>query len=97
VTETETGHRGGDPSLVRLQALYQSEAIAMVRLAFLLVGSLEVAEDLVHDAFVQVAPRLERAESPGGRERLPGLAAAPGDGTAASRRCVAAGAAARAR
>jgi RNA polymerase sigma factor (sigma-70 family) len=65
VTETETGHRGGDPSLVRLQALYQSEAIAMVRLAFLLVGSLEVAEDLVHDAFVQVAPRLERAESPG--------------------------------
>jgi DNA-directed RNA polymerase specialized sigma24 family protein len=65
LTETEGPPRDGVASLVRLQSLYRSEAIAMVRLAFLLVGSLEVAEDLVHDAFVQVAPRLERADNPG--------------------------------
>lgn len=38
----------------------------MLRLAFLMVGSHEHAEDVVHDSFAQVFERWARIESPGG-------------------------------
>ncbi len=36
----------------------------MVRLARLLTGSVAIAEDLTHDAFVRVAPRLDSLDRP---------------------------------
>jgi RNA polymerase sigma factor (sigma-70 family) len=41
-----------------LDAVYRQELGPMVRLAHLLVGSNDVARDLVHDVFVKLGPRL---------------------------------------
>jgi RNA polymerase sigma-70 factor (sigma-E family) len=43
----------------RLARLYQDHALAAVRLAYLLTGSRELAEDLVQEAFLRISPRLE--------------------------------------
>ena len=48
-----------------LAALYAREHAPMVRLAHLLTGSPTAAEDVVHDAFVGLAPHLDRLERPG--------------------------------
>lgn len=45
-------------------ALYRERYDAMVRLAYLLTGSLAIAEELVQDAFVSVHRSWERAENP---------------------------------
>jgi RNA polymerase sigma-70 factor (sigma-E family) len=45
-------------------ALYRSKYRPMVRLAYLLVGSTPVAEEIVQDAFVQVHPKLSHVENP---------------------------------
>jgi RNA polymerase sigma-70 factor (sigma-E family) len=45
-------------------ALYEEAFPSMVRLAIALTGSEELAEDLVHDAFVRVHARWEHVESP---------------------------------
>jgi RNA polymerase sigma-70 factor (sigma-E family) len=45
-------------------ALYASEHDAMVRLAFLLTGSTEIAEDVVQDAFVRLHRRWEHIREP---------------------------------
>jgi DNA-directed RNA polymerase specialized sigma24 family protein len=45
-------------------AFYREQYAPMVRLARLLTGSVAVAEDLTHDAFVRVAPRLGSLERP---------------------------------
>lgn len=49
----------------RLAALYDAEWEGMVRLAHLLTGSVATAEDVVQDAFVRVAPELDRVREPG--------------------------------
>jgi RNA polymerase sigma-70 factor (sigma-E family) len=50
----------------RFEDLYVRHASAAGRLAYLLTGDREVAEDLVHDAFVRLAGRLLRVTTPGG-------------------------------
>lgn len=41
-----------------LEELYRAHYPAMMRLGYLLTGSNEAAEDLVHDVFLRAAPRL---------------------------------------
>ena len=62
LTSAEQALAGAVPTL---DALYEREHAAMVRLAHLLTGSLATAEDVVHDAFIRVAPRLATLERPG--------------------------------
>jgi RNA polymerase sigma factor (sigma-70 family) len=45
-------------------ALYREQYRPMVRLAFLLVGHVDVAEELVQDAFLRVRGAAERVEHP---------------------------------
>jgi RNA polymerase sigma-70 factor (sigma-E family) len=47
-------------------ALYQASNARMVRLAWLLVGSRAVAEELAHDAFLAVYRHWDSVENPGG-------------------------------
>ncbi|HEV7723144.1 MAG TPA: sigma factor, partial [Iamia sp.] len=46
--------------------LFTVERIPMTRLAYLLVGSEAVAEEVVQDAFAQVYERWDRLDRPGG-------------------------------
>lgn len=46
------------------EAFYREHHAPMVRLARLLTGSVAVAEDLTHDAFVRIAPRLPTLDRP---------------------------------
>ncbi len=46
--------------------LYRASYARMVRLAWLLVGSLPAAEDVVHDAFLAVHERWGSVDNPGG-------------------------------
>jgi RNA polymerase sigma-70 factor (sigma-E family) len=48
------------------EALYADEVDAMARLAFLMVGSTDQAEELVHDAFARLYERWDRVDNPGG-------------------------------
>ena len=48
------------------EALYADEVDAMARLAFLMVGSEDQAEELVHDAFARLYERWDRVDNPGG-------------------------------
>ena len=48
------------------EALYLTEVDAMARLAFLMVGSEDQAEELVHDAFARLFERWDRVDNPGG-------------------------------
>lgn len=52
------------PSVDPLEALYRDRHAATVRLAHLLVGDRGRAEELAHDAFLRVAPRLATAGDP---------------------------------
>lgn len=52
---------GGD---ARLDRLFREERLPLLRLAFLLVGSREAAEDLVQDAFIAVSSRLALIDNP---------------------------------
>ena len=47
-----------------LAELYRERYAPMVRLAHLVTGSASVAPDLVQDAFIKVAPRLDEIDSP---------------------------------
>ena len=47
-------------------ALYKGSNAGMIRLAWLLVGSRAVAEDVVHDAFLAVHQRWTTIDNPGG-------------------------------
>ena len=53
-----------DVSVPTVDELYRARYGAMVRLAYLMVGDQGTAEELVQDAFVRVAGRLESADSP---------------------------------
>jgi RNA polymerase sigma-70 factor (sigma-E family) len=48
------------------ESLYADEVDAMARVAFLMVGSVEQAEELVHDAFARLFERWDRVDNPGG-------------------------------
>ena len=60
--------RGGTEPYVApsFEALYAEEVDAMARLAFLMVGSNEQAEELVHDAFARLYERWDKVDNPGG-------------------------------
>jgi RNA polymerase sigma factor (sigma-70 family) len=45
--------------------VYRREREPMLRVAYLIVGSIEGAEDLVHDSFVELQRRWERIDNPG--------------------------------
>lgn len=47
-----------------VEALFRASYVPMVRLATFLVGRTEVAEELVQDAFVRVAPKLGYVDAP---------------------------------
>ncbi len=47
-------------------ALFDRERVAMVRVAYLLVGSEQLAEEVVQDAFAAVYVRWDRIDNPGG-------------------------------
>jgi RNA polymerase sigma factor (sigma-70 family) len=48
----------GDPASEAFEALYRRHYPAMMRLGFLLTGSNEVAEDLVHDVFLRAGRHM---------------------------------------
>lgn len=54
-----------EPVAPDLAALYEREYAPMVRLAYLLVSSSDVAEDCVQEAFVRVHRRWHRLQRPG--------------------------------
>lgn len=54
-----------DSDSVDLDRLYRDERSGLIRLAFMLVGSLEVAEDVFHDAVSSVTPKLSSIDQPG--------------------------------
>ena len=56
---------GGDSPSRQLAKLYSAYRDPLVRLAYVLTGSQAVAEDLVHDTFVRVYPRLDDLGEPG--------------------------------
>jgi RNA polymerase sigma-70 factor (sigma-E family) len=56
---------GGEPPGARLEEVYAAERDRLVRLAYVLTGSQAVAEDLVHDTFIRVYPRLDQLGEPG--------------------------------
>jgi RNA polymerase sigma factor (sigma-70 family) len=49
-----------------LEHLYADSRLTMVRLAWLLSGSREVAEDVVQDAFIRIEPLLPQLRNPAG-------------------------------
>src|SRR3954452_12820947 len=59
LNEPGMGDRGST-----VEALYRRQWTPMVRLAWLMLGSREVAEDVVQDAFIRVASSWERVQSP---------------------------------
>ena len=64
---TDTGGGRTEPYVAStFEALYADEVDAMARLAFLMVGSEEQAEELVHDAFARLYERWDRVDNPGG-------------------------------
>ena len=52
------------PAVMSLDGLYRDQYGAMVRLAHLITGSNEVAEDVVQEAFVRLHRNWDRAEKP---------------------------------
>jgi DNA-directed RNA polymerase specialized sigma24 family protein len=55
----------GTPTGEGLTSLFTRERVPMLRLATLLVGSVPAAEDVVQDAFGEVARRWDELERPG--------------------------------
>ncbi|MGN6694745.1 MAG: RNA polymerase sigma factor [Aquihabitans sp.] len=47
-----------------LERLFEAEYARSVRLAVLLVGDGRIAEELAQDAFVRIAPKLDRIDNP---------------------------------
>lgn len=63
---TASGDTGAIAAGMSFDALYRSAYADMVRLAWLLVGSRAVAEEVVQDAFLAVHQRWETIDNPGG-------------------------------
>jgi RNA polymerase sigma-70 factor (sigma-E family) len=68
---SETAVRSRQPAVpeavfeTSFDAVYRRESVAMVRLAVLLVGSHEQAEEIVQDAFAQLFERWDSLDRPG--------------------------------
>lgn len=60
----ETERMDSDEAAQDFEEFYRSHMISMVRLAHVVTGSNAAAEDLVQDAFVKLAPRLESRRDP---------------------------------
>jgi RNA polymerase sigma factor (sigma-70 family) len=58
--------RSSDLEVLRagFDALYQAHWAGLVRLGYALCGSLPLAEDIVHDAFVRLVPSLGQVKHP---------------------------------
>ena len=56
---------GDWPALASFAALYERERVPMLRLATLLVGSVETAEEMVQDGFAAVDQRWDHLDRPG--------------------------------
>ena len=70
---TQGSEQGGgltkaDPDA--LEELYRTEYPRMVRLAFVLLGQSDTAEDVVQDAFALLHSKLESVDNPGGYLRV---------------------------
>lgn len=52
------------PDRGRFDEVYSAEILGVTRLAFLLVRSQAVAEDLAHDAFIRWYERLDSVDNP---------------------------------
>lgn len=67
----EPGPVGDDPERAdSLAELYRQEYVPMVRLAHLITGSNEVAEDVVQESFVKMYRNWDRATRPGAYLRM---------------------------
>ncbi len=66
VAEVEGGPAAPTWPLGGFNQWYVSEYTAMVRLAFLLVGSPEMAEEVAQEAFAAVLERFDHLDNPGG-------------------------------
>jgi RNA polymerase sigma factor (sigma-70 family) len=67
VVEPTSGRTVGDqPVPSTFDAFYQERLARTVRQVSLMVGSVAAAEDIAHDAFVQVYDRWDRITDPGG-------------------------------
>lgn len=55
---------GTDVDPPDLDRLYRTERDRLRRLAYLMTGHLHVADEVVHDAFVRLQPRLAAVETP---------------------------------
>lgn len=55
---------GESPAPSNLDAIYREQFAGLMRVGFLMLGSNESAEDLVHDVFLRCAPRLAELEHP---------------------------------
>lgn len=53
------------PSAESFEDVYRREALGMLRLAFLMVGSKSQAEEIVQDAFARLVERWDSTQSPG--------------------------------
>ncbi len=65
VVAAERRSRERGSRLADLEALYRAEHPGMVRLAHLILGSNEVAEEVVHDAFLKLHGAWRRVDRPG--------------------------------
>lgn len=64
VADPEPVPSGTDQDPSDLRSLFESEYAASARLALLLVGDAQVAEELAQDAFVRIAPKLGTIDNP---------------------------------
>jgi RNA polymerase sigma factor (sigma-70 family) len=61
---------GEQVSQVSFVELYRAEYAGMVRVAWLIVGSSAIAEEIVQDAFIRISRRYESLERPGAYLRV---------------------------
>ncbi len=64
------GHEVADVRPSTIEDLFEEAYRPMVRLALVMTGSNEVAEDLVQDCFARLHGRWEHVENPGGYMRI---------------------------
>jgi len=64
-----TSLRPSDASPVTFESVFAAERTAMMRLAYLLLGSETLAEEAVQDAFARLLDRFDRVDNPGGYVR----------------------------
>lgn len=61
---------GAEHELETFEAVYRREGVKMVRVAFLMVGSQQLAEEIVQDAFAALLERWDRVARPAGYLRI---------------------------